>query len=418
MHPSSSSPARRRRPLLATLAVSAALLAGLSGCGRSSGESGGSGGGSGGSTYKVGYIGPLSGALAPIGTSQLKALEVAAAAINADGGVAGRDVEIVAEDDANDPAKGIAAARSLQSDGVVAIVGPPVSSVLEAVLPTTSRADISILTLGATPETLDPAQRTLFQIEQTSSSDAQPMVDFALALLESSDVKVAAAPIDTPAGLAWGENVKELASTRGFELLSTTPVPVGASDITPQAQKILSGSPDVVLVEATDALFVTLVTKIRDLGYDGPIVNFHGGSSKATLDELADPDVYAQRNSLHYDEASEEPGVQRLVEAVQAADAVSMAQSASFFASAYLAGETVIAALDACGEGCDAPGLTDALNELDFDTQGLTAGNVTFTEDDHQSPKEVTYWHWVDDAIVPALEGETFVGSVYSLDAE
>ncbi len=399
------------------LVVLAAVGLVLASCGRGGSDSSGGGGG-GGSTYKIGFIGPLSGALGTLGTNQLKAVEAAVAQKNADGGIGGKQIEVVAEDDANDPAKGIAAARSLASDGVVVIIGPPVSSIVEAVLPTTTRSDISIITIGATPEALDPAQRTLFQVDQTSSSEAQPMVEFAQELLGKDDIKVAAAPIDTPAGQAWGDNVEELAELRGFELLSTTALPVAAGDVTPQAQKAMAGDPDVILVEATDVPFVTFVQKLRDLNYDGPIVNFHGGSTKAVFDELQDPDVYAARTSVHYDPEATEPGVVNMVEGTDAADAVAGATSASLYSSAFVSGLVAMAAIEDCGDDCGAKEVTDALNVLDFDTEGLTPGRITFTEDDHQAMKEVIFWHYQDGKIVPAADGAIFVGSVYTLEAE
>jgi branched-chain amino acid transport system substrate-binding protein len=368
--------------------------------------------------YRIGYIGPLSGNLATIGTSQLTALTAAAEARNAEGGVNGHMIEILAEDDATDPAKGIAAARKLISDGVLVIVGPPVSSINEAVLPTTERADVSIVTPGATPANLDPAKRNMFQVDQTSASQAQPMVDFATELLGKEDFRVSIAPIDTPSGLAWGENVAELEGMRDFELLSSTPLPVAAGDITPQAQSVVEGDPEIVLAEATDVPFVTFVQKLRDLGYDGPIVNFQGGSSKAVFEQLQDEDVYGARTYTHYDESATDPGVQTYVKSVQAQDAVQLATSASLFGSVYVAGLAVLGAIEECGDECTPTAVTDALNALDVDTEGLTPENLTFSEDDHQTMTTDVFWHWDGSKPAPALEGQTFCGSVYSLEEE
>jgi branched-chain amino acid transport system substrate-binding protein len=366
--------------------------------------------------YKIAYIGPLSGNLATLGTSQLTALTAAVEAANAEGGVNGHPIEILAEDDATDPAKGIAAARKVINEGALVIVGPPVSSINEAVLPTTSRADVSIVTPGATPAALNPAQRTMFQVDQTSASQAQPMVDFATDLLGKEDFKVSLAPIDTPSGLAWGENVKELEGMRDFTILSTTPLPVAAGDVTPQAQKVIEGDPEIVLAEATDVPFVTFVQKLRDLGYEGPVVNFQGGSSKAVFEQLKDEDVYGARTYTHYDPESDEPGVQKYVEAVDAQDAGEVAQSASLFGSVYVAGLAVLGAIEQCGDDCTPESVTDALNSLDVDTEGLTPENLTFNEDDHQTMNVDVFWHWDGTKPAEAMDGKKYYGSVYSLE--
>jgi branched-chain amino acid transport system substrate-binding protein len=364
--------------------------------------------------YKIAYMGPLSGTLAGLGTSQLKAITSLVDQTNKAGGVNGHPIELLSEDDATDPAKGITAARSLIDKGVIAIVGPPVSSISVAVLPTTTRANVSIVTVGASPDSLNPVQKTLFQVDQTSASQAVPMTGFAADLLGKKDFKAQLGPIDTPSGLAWGENVKKLAATAGYTVLGTTPIPVAPGDVTALAQKLVQGSPEVILVEMTDVPYVSMVQKLRDLGYKGPIINFQGGSSATVFNSLKDPDVYGARTYNHYDPTSTEPGEMAFVAAAKAAGTEQTAQSASLYGSVYGAGLAVLGAIATCGDTCDAGAVTDALGTLELDTKGFTFNPLKFSADSHQTMSDEVFFHWDGSKVAAGNDGKVYSGDVYT----
>jgi branched-chain amino acid transport system substrate-binding protein len=73
---------------------------------------------------KIGFLGPLSGALAFVGQTNRNCLALAASEINAAGGVAGRPIEIVTEDSQMSSKTALDRARKLfTSDGVDAVTG-------------------------------------------------------------------------------------------------------------------------------------------------------------------------------------------------------------------------------------------------------------------------------------------------------
>jgi len=90
-------------------------------------------------TIKIGVLLPLAGSNAGIGTDLVKAAQLAAADVNAAGGVLGRQVEIVPGDDGCDAAMATAAAQSMLGRGIVGVAGGscsgsaiPASAVLDA----------------------------------------------------------------------------------------------------------------------------------------------------------------------------------------------------------------------------------------------------------------------------------------------
>jgi len=74
-------------------------------------------------TIKIGTAGPMTGQYATFGEQMKNGAEMAVIDINASGGVLGKQIELVIEDDACDPKQAVAVANKAASDGVVFMAG-------------------------------------------------------------------------------------------------------------------------------------------------------------------------------------------------------------------------------------------------------------------------------------------------------
>src|SRR5579863_8947592 len=74
-------------------------------------------------TIKLGIVGPMTGAEAKFGEQLAKGAKAAVDAINASGGILGKQVELVTGDDACDPKQAQTVANSLVQSKVVAVIG-------------------------------------------------------------------------------------------------------------------------------------------------------------------------------------------------------------------------------------------------------------------------------------------------------
>lgn len=90
-------------------------------CGATNGN--GSGSSQTGDVIKIGVTGPLSGNYANAGTDLVNAAKVAAKDINSKGGLLGKQVEIIPQDDQCDAQVGVQAAQKLSDQHVNAVVG-------------------------------------------------------------------------------------------------------------------------------------------------------------------------------------------------------------------------------------------------------------------------------------------------------
>ena len=104
---------RRARRGMTALLVAAALV-GVTACG---------GAGGGGDTIVIGVQGPFTGDYAAEGKGFRQAIELLKEQVNAEGGVLGKQVEVIYEDDKGQPNESTLAAQKLVSRDVIAVIG-------------------------------------------------------------------------------------------------------------------------------------------------------------------------------------------------------------------------------------------------------------------------------------------------------
>ena len=83
-------------------------------------------------TIKIGLMGPMTGSWASEGQEMKQVVDLLADEINKSGGLLGKQIKIISEDDGGDPRTAALAAQKLSSQGVIAVVGTYGSSVTEA----------------------------------------------------------------------------------------------------------------------------------------------------------------------------------------------------------------------------------------------------------------------------------------------
>lgn len=89
-------------------------------------------------TIKIGMVAPISGSSAMVGDTELKGVRLAAKQINEAGGIQGMTIELIEEDDQQDPKTAVSAINKLVSmDEVTAAIGTVNSSCTLAMMDVT-----------------------------------------------------------------------------------------------------------------------------------------------------------------------------------------------------------------------------------------------------------------------------------------
>ena len=115
-------------------------------------------------SVKIGYIGPLSGSLSLLGQGVRDGIETYVKYINDQGGVNGRKIELISEDDGYEPMRTVAAAKKLsEQDHVVALVAQTGTPNVAATIAYATERKLPIIAPYAFSHTLTaPVKRYVF----------------------------------------------------------------------------------------------------------------------------------------------------------------------------------------------------------------------------------------------------------------
>jgi urea transport system substrate-binding protein len=226
-------------------AAATALL--LSGCGtKAEAESGAAATGcvdTSGDSVKVGFLNSLSGTMAISEVTVSNSLKMAADEINADGGILGKQLEVIQEDGASKPDVFAEKAKKLiQSDCVAAVFGGWTSSSRKAMLPVFESLD-NLLFYPVQYEGLE-ASKNIFYTGATTNQQILPGLDY---LKNEEQVKsLFLVGSDYVFPRTANDEIKQWAAAHDVEILGEEYQPLGEAEWGPAIDKIAKAAPDAV----------------------------------------------------------------------------------------------------------------------------------------------------------------------------
>lgn len=113
---------------------------------------------------RVGFLGGLSGSMAIVGIGAHDGALLAIEQANRNGGLDGRPIELLAQDDAQDPAQALRALHALQQAGVDAVIGPTTTAMAERVVVPAGEARMLLLSPTVTGSQFDQREDALFRL--------------------------------------------------------------------------------------------------------------------------------------------------------------------------------------------------------------------------------------------------------------
>lgn len=119
---------------------------------------------------RIGFIGGLSGRVADLGIGGRNGVQLAIDARNAAGGIHGRKIELIAEDDKQDAETAKQVASKLIGLKVAAILGPMTSSVATAIVPLANEAKLPIISPTVTTNALSGLDDYFFRVVSSTRS--------------------------------------------------------------------------------------------------------------------------------------------------------------------------------------------------------------------------------------------------------
>lgn len=241
-------------------------------------------------TIKIGALFDLSGRAAFIGTPTKLVAEMVVDKINAEGGINGRQLELVVADTEADPAKAVSIIRRfIHRDQVVAIIGPTLTDVGMAVKPHIDKGQIPIImTVGGDPVIMGGqfgSFEWVFKSPQRSSTAVERMFIY---LKEKGLTKVAVLAAADGFGKDGERWMESLAPQYGIEIIAKESFGTRDTDMTAQLTRLRNSNPQAILTW-TIGPAGSIVAKNRvQLGIDIPLFQCHGLPDPKYI-ELAGP---------------------------------------------------------------------------------------------------------------------------------
>ena len=249
-----------------------------------------------GEPIKIGILTSITSNFAPWGLQVRDGAQLAVDEINAAGGVDGRPLELVIEDDQNSPEEAVPAYERLVEEGVVAVGGIISSSVGGATAPLAESNQIPTFLVKSGDETiLTPDSRFTFRTcLPAAPMVAGPIIEYAQ---ENGLTKIGAIVADYPWGHAFEASIETaVAAADGIELqLEVAPVP--EQDFTTYLRAIDEFGPDLLVATGHPPGGGPIIAQSNDLGMDVPVIGAYspwalvmGGAGDVAIGRYADFD--------------------------------------------------------------------------------------------------------------------------------
>jgi branched-chain amino acid transport system substrate-binding protein len=196
--------------------------------------------------FRLGLLIPQTGSVDGNGESLTQVATDAIDIVNANGGILGRDIELVVRDEGSDSATALTAVDDLISESRIdALIGPMSSSIALSVLPRLVENKIGSCSPTATAVSLASfPDNELFV--RTTPSDILASEAMAQLIGQTGVVETLVAYPDDPFGRAFAAEIRRSLAVQGIAIVNEVAYDTDSSDYTPVAEELTANPNSVV----------------------------------------------------------------------------------------------------------------------------------------------------------------------------
>jgi ABC-type branched-chain amino acid transport systems, periplasmic component len=320
---------------------------------------------------QIGAVLPISGDIAALGQSSKNSLLLLEEQVNSKGGVLGKKVKFLIEDDENKPANSANVAQKLISQKVVGIVGSYSSKCSIAMGPVVNSAKIPMITGTSTNPKVTEAGEYVFR-----ACFIDPFQGTVIAKFASEDLKAKTAAVLYDVGNDYSKGLAEYFQD-GFKKLGGNVVGVetyanGDQDFNAQLTKIKALNPDILILPDMYSNVGLITKQARALGIKSTFLGGDGWDSP-DLFKIGGDSVNGSYFANHFSPEDTSPQV---VEFTKQYKAKYNATPDATSGLTYDAGSLLIKAIEKAGS-TEPDKVKDAMKSLSVD---VVSGKVSFDE--------------------------------------
>jgi branched-chain amino acid transport system substrate-binding protein len=266
----------------------------------------------------IGFFGALTGPQATFALSGKNGANLAAEQLNRAGGVLGKQLELLVEDDHNEASEAASAvSRLITRDHVVALIGENASSRSLAAAPIAQNYQVPMVSPSSTNVAVTKKGDYIFRVCFVDSYQGKALATFARQTLKAATAALLVdAKSDYSVGLA--EAFRQAFTGLGGSVVADLKYAEGDSDFSAQLTAIRPSRPDIIVVPGyyTDAGLIA--RQARGLAIEAALLGADGWDSPK-LTEIGGQAVEGAYFSNHYSVEDPSPAVRAFVDAYRRA---------------------------------------------------------------------------------------------------
>lgn len=262
----------------------------------------------------IGHVASLTGDTATFGVSADEGIRLALDEVNAKGGVLGKHVKVITEDDRSlsDEAK-TAANKLITKDHVCAILGEIASSRSIAIAPVCEDAHIPMLSPGSTNPKVTEGYEFVFRNCFIDPFQGTAMANFAMKQLGFKRFAVLY-PVNSDYGVGLRKFFEEAVKKNGGQIVEDVAYTEKSDvDFHGQLTKIKNANPDAIFDSGYYTEAGLIAKQARELGITCPILGGDGWDSDQTI-KIGGKAIEGCYFSNHYSPDEDRPEVKKFVE--------------------------------------------------------------------------------------------------------
>lgn len=297
---------------IAALALACALT--LTACSGEKPDNGGSGKPE-SDKIVIGGLGPLTGSVAVYGITSTNGIKLAVKEINAAGGIMGKQIEYILEDEKGEPTEAVNAFNKLKDKKMTALIGDITSKPTLAVAPLAEEAKIPMITPTGTQFDITQGKNFVFRTCYTDPFQGNILAQFVKENLKLKTVAIMSNNSDDYSkGVA--KTFKDKAKEIGLEIVADEGYGKDDKDFRAQLTNIVSKNPDVLMISDYYEADALIATQAREVGIKSVIVGPDGWDGVLKqLDESSKTVVEGAYFANHYSVQDKNEKVQKFVKA-------------------------------------------------------------------------------------------------------
>jgi branched-chain amino acid transport system substrate-binding protein len=343
--------------------------------------------------YVVGVSAAMTGPGAATYAPVVEAMKAYVEHVNSKGGVNGKPIRLVVQDDGAEPSKAAANAKKLLTqDKVVLLINTSLSSTYAPMVAESKQAGVPLYFGGSVcpKDTYPPADPLQFCSSAFGANlDSQGALGFVKAQAKEP-VRIGFAAMAIPIARAEIDYAEGLSKTMGMTPVEKQISPPPAPDYTPFATKLKDANPNWVFSWSPWVSQVRTFEAMRRLGWNGRYVTWAHLNAEDELARIKDGEFYVIGTNAFF---QDNLPVQAEIRAVT--HRAKLNYPVTYLTEGFIAGMVIEATLKNTPWPPTPQKVLAAMNNLQVDMKGLRGGPLEWTKENHFRTKQYyRVWRW------------------------